>query len=63
MHHPYTEIHSIDELQTLLLTHEMPIYPLLTHLASNGRYRNLLLSLTDTPDEAVRQIRAFAEEI
>ena len=44
-------------------THEMPVYPLLTHLASNGRYRNLLLSLTDTPDEAVRQIRAFAEEI
>ena len=22
MHHPYTEVHSIDELQALLLTHE-----------------------------------------
>ena len=43
-------------------TEEMPVYPLLTHLASNGRYRNLLLSLTDTPEEAVSQIRAFTED-
>jgi hypothetical protein len=34
----------------------------LTHLTSTGRYRNLLLSLTDTPEEAIRQIREFAEK-
>ena len=48
-------------LGTQYWTEEMPVYPLLTHLASNGRYRNLLLSLTDAPEEAVSQIRAFAE--
>ena len=48
-------------LGTHYWTQEMPVYPLLTHLASTGRYRNLLLSLTDTPDEAIRQIRNFAE--
>ena len=47
-------------LGTQYWTEEMPVYPLLTHLASKGRYRNLLLSLTDTPEEAVSQIRAFA---
>ena len=49
-------------LGTRYWTHDMPVYSLLTYLTSTGRYRNLLLSLTDTPEEAIRQIREFAEK-
>ena len=33
-------------------THEMPVYPLLEELQRRGKYRNLILSLVDTAQEA-----------
>lgn len=43
-------------------TEEMPVYPLLKHLTVRGKYRNLLLQLTDDEDEVVKTLEAFAEE-
>lgn len=40
-------------------TEEMPVYPLMQYLCGNGKYRNLLISLTDSTDEAVRTIISF----
>lgn len=40
-------------------TDEMPVYPLMQHLCSKGKYRNLLISLTDSTDEAVKTIIDF----
>ena len=40
---------------------EMPVYPLLEHLATKGKYRNLLLSLADDEDEIVDTIKAFGD--
>lgn len=39
---------------------EVPIYPLLQHLVQNGRYKNLLLSITDSEDEVVETLTQFA---
>ena len=36
-----------------------PVYPLLESLVQKGCYKNLLLSMTDSPDDAVRDIMAF----
>ena len=41
---------------------EMPVYPLLQHLATKGKYRNLLLSLSDDEDEIVETIKEFSCE-
>jgi len=38
---------------------EVPVYPLLETLMANGRYKNLLLTLTDDPDEAINAILDF----
>lgn len=38
---------------------DVPIYPLLEHLMANGRYKNLLLTLTDSRDEVVETLLAF----
>lgn len=38
---------------------EVPIYPLLQHLMQNGRYKNLLLTLTDSVDEVVKTLCDF----
>lgn len=38
---------------------EVPIYPLLEHLMDNGRYKNLLLTLTDSRDEVVETLLSF----
>lgn len=38
---------------------EVPIYPLLQHLMATGRYKNLLLSLTDDNEEVVGTLRDF----
>lgn len=38
-----------------------PLYPLLTDLMRKGIYKNLLLSLTDDPDEAVATIMQFRQ--
>lgn len=49
-------------LDTDYWTEEMPIYPLLQHLSAKGKYRNLLLSLSDDEDEITETIRNFSNE-
>lgn len=46
-------------LDTNYWTNEMPVYLLLQHLATKGKYRNLLLSLTDNENETVETIETF----
>lgn len=48
-------------LGTEYWTRDMPVYPLLAQLAASGRYRNLILSLTDTAQEAMERIREFTD--
>lgn len=40
-------------------TEEMPVYPLLQHLIKIGKYKNLILSLTDKEEEIVDSILCF----
>lgn len=40
-------------------TRTIPVYPMLEQLQAQGRYRNLLLSLADTADEASEAILSF----
>ena len=40
-------------------TEETPIYPLLTDLQERGKYRNLLLSITDETSEVIRYLMDF----
>ncbi|MBR3911610.1 MAG: hypothetical protein IKJ48_02970, partial [Alistipes sp.] len=40
-------------------TRKIPVYPLLEQLQSEGRYKNLLLSLADTAEEAAGKILEF----
>ena len=42
-------------------TREMPVYPLLEDLLERGKYKKLLLSITDDPAQAIRNILAFSE--
>ncbi len=42
-------------------TEQMPIYPLLQDLTHAGMYKNLLLSLTDDPEEVIRQLTRFRD--
>ena len=49
-------------LGTEYWTDEMPVYPLLEHLATKGKYRNLLLSLADDEGEIVETIKEFSRE-
>ena len=37
-------------------TREIPIYPLLEDLMARGKYKNLLISITDDPQEAIDTI-------
>ena len=48
-------------LDTTFWTKEMPIYPMLKQLADNGKYRNLLLSISDDPDEIVATMLRFRQ--
>lgn len=41
---------------------EVPIYPLLQHLMTTGRYKNLLLTLTDSEEEVVCTLRDFVAD-
>ena len=41
-------------------THEIPIYPLLEQLMETGKYKNLLLTLTDDIDEVVEVLESFS---
>ena len=43
-------------------TEEIPVYPLLDHLMKTGRYKNLLLSLTDDVDAIVDTLTSFKDE-
>lgn len=38
---------------------DVPVYPLLQTLMDNGRYKDLLLTITDSPEEAVAAIESF----
>lgn len=40
-------------------TEEIPVYPFLQDLIARGKYKNLILSLADTPAEAIAAIEAF----
>ena len=40
-------------------TQTMPVYPLLESLQVQGKYRNLLLSIVDTAEQAVEEILSF----
>ena len=39
--------------------HEMPIWPLLQDLVARGKYKNLLLTLSDSQEEIVQTLSAF----
>lgn len=41
-------------------TEEMPVYPMLEELMHTGRYKNLLLTLTDDVDEIATVLKQFA---
>lgn len=43
-------------------TEEMPIYPLLQQLMEMGKYKNLLLNLTDDPDEIIDELLRFSNQ-
>ena len=38
---------------------EMPVYPFMQQMMASGRYKNLLLSITDSLDEVVHTLRTF----
>ena len=40
-------------------TREMPVYPMLEDLLARGKYKNLYLSITDDPDQAIQSILDF----
>lgn len=42
---------------------EMPVYPMLQELVKKGRYRNLLLSISDDEDAIVNEILNFGNQI
>ena len=41
---------------------DVPIYPLLEHLMDNGRYKNLLLTLTDDEEEVINVLENFSQK-
>ena len=43
-------------------TKEMPVYLLMEHLVKTGKYKNLLMSLTDSTDEMVKTILDFRNQ-
>ena len=42
-------------------TEEMPVYKLMLYLIEKGKYTNLLLSISDSVDEIVKEIENFRE--
>lgn len=49
-------------LGTEYWTDEMPVYPMLQELSAKGKYRNLLLSLTDEVTDIATIIKTFSRE-
>jgi predicted Rossmann-fold nucleotide-binding protein len=43
-------------------TEEMPVYPFLQSMMDTGKYKNLLLTLTDTPDEILAALTRFRDQ-
>ena len=43
-------------------TTQMPVYPLLEELLSKGRYKNLILSLSDDESDIIAEIRKFTDK-
>ena len=43
-------------------TEEIPVYPLVEHLMETGKYKNLLLTLTDDIDEALTTLQQFSQQ-
>lgn len=43
-------------------TETMPAYSMLKNLSETGRYKNLLLTVTDSPDEVINAITAFQQQ-
>ena len=41
-------------------TREVPLYPLLEDLLARGKYKGLILSITDDKEEAIDNILAFS---
>jgi hypothetical protein len=44
-------------------TEDVPVYPMIRHMEENGRYKNLLLTLTDDPAEIVTVLKEFQTTI
>jgi predicted Rossmann-fold nucleotide-binding protein len=42
---------------------QVPVYELLSHLQEQGRYRNLILSITDDIESVVEHILSFGREV
>ena len=40
-------------------SNEIPVWPLMQHLIAKGKYKNLLMTLTDSTDEIVKTILEF----
>lgn len=40
-------------------TEERPVYPLLKDMSDSGKLNNILLTVTDTNEEAIEYIRTF----
>ena len=43
-------------------TKEIPVYPFLEDMMARGKYHDLLLSISDEPDDVVREILAFKRD-
>jgi len=43
-------------------TREIPVYPFLEDMMARGKYHDLLLSISDDPEDVVREILAFRKE-
>jgi len=43
-------------------TNEIPIYPLLTTMQKNGKYKNLILSLTDNFNDILTELEKFSKK-
>ena len=44
-------------------TEEMPVYSLLDSLMQSGKYKNLLLNVTDDSDEIIAELMRFREKM
>jgi hypothetical protein len=44
-------------------TKEMPVYRLMEHLVEKGKYKNLLMTITDSTSEIVQTILDFQNQV